>query len=290
MPSSGPKKCYFIAPTRDCPPDGPIQLGSIIPVPVRADEPVNVNAPIPIPAASIFKHEERGYSFTKDRKIGGHLGIWASFLMQVLGIGGDVETSGSNSKNDEWACDTLSTLWFTPTTDYIKQSIRDPGVESFLIENEVYLGRDTLYMVTGLKIAYGASATRKRAKERGINLHLGVDGTNSGVPVSGGPNIGVDKSTKEKESFEDADPFVFAFRLRQIKIKSADEIKHKGLTRGAMLSIGPGSDDDEESKVEIFVESVDNEDVGGREFGLEETGAMDDAEPTDESCICVMPK
>jgi hypothetical protein len=288
MPPTGPRKCYFIAPTRDSPPDGPIQLGSIISIPSEADEPINRNAPSQIPEASIFKHEERGYSFTKDRTTGGRLGIWASFLMQVLGIGGDIGVNASNGRNDEWACTTLKTCWFTPTTDYIKKSIQDPGVEEFLVENKVYLGRQKVYMITGLKVAYGASATVKLAKERGVNLHLGVDGTNSGVPISAGPDIGVQERTEEKESFEDADPFVFAFRLRQINIKSADEVEHKPHTHGAMLSLGPGTGEDTESKVEIFVERMEDVDVGGESFGLTETEVMDDAEPTDESCVCAL--
>lgn len=281
------KKFYFLAPTRDNPPDGPIALGNIISDPAYADEPIN-EVHIKIDPKDTIEHNEKNYRFTRDKTTGGRLSVWVSFLMQVLGIGGDVGLTASEGTNDEWTCQTLKTCWFTPTMEYITQSVKEPEVKDYLVKNKVWLKRAKVYMITGVKIAYGASSTMRRATEHGINLHVGVDGTSFGIPTSMGPNVSLERKDNETVAFDEADPFVFAIRLREITLTSSGEIKHRSHTDGALLSEDNNVEADDESKIEIVVEGLADEDADGEEFGLEEwdANAVDDAVPDGEACAC----
>ena len=118
------RKFYFLAPTRETPVNGPIKLGNIITLPRNADEPLN-SPPIPTNRAvmEVFEHETEKYSVTIDKTMSGALGIWASFLTQILGLGGDVDGESGNADKEEWKCDTLKTFWFIPTPEYIAKSL-----------------------------------------------------------------------------------------------------------------------------------------------------------------------
>jgi hypothetical protein len=162
-------------PTRETPVNGSIELGNIITLPRNADQPLN-SPPIPIDRAvmEVFEHEAENYSVTVNKITSGTIGIWASFLIQILGIGGDA----GNASKEEWKCDTLKTSWFTPTLEYIAKSLENSAVKEFLLDNRDWLKWSKVYMIMGIKVAYGASGVITYSKKKGINLHLGVDATN----------------------------------------------------------------------------------------------------------------
>jgi hypothetical protein len=226
---------YFLAPRRETPPDTSIRLGNIIEQPRFADEPLNHNL-LPI----------------------------KSDIMQIFGIGGDVNTTMSKGTTETWSCEKIITTSFDPTTEYIKKSLEGTDIQQYIKENRNWLLDTKLYMVTGIKVAYGASGTVSYARKKGIHLHLGVDATQMGVPLGIGPDIGADKSRNVTQTFGDMEPFVLAFRMQRIMVSSKGEVRHRN-EEGGMLGVDVGEGD---HPVQLVVDGLESGDADAEEFGI----------------------
>ncbi|KAJ3545958.1 hypothetical protein NM208_g2251 [Fusarium decemcellulare] len=277
-------KHYFLAPTGN-PPEGPIRLGNIVSVPRLVDDPINEDyvPPSAVPM-SIFEHNEPNYKVNISINKNSGIGIWASFL-QVLGLGVDVIIEGSNEDSEQWACENLQTISFIPKLEYITKCLEDEGVQNYMRVNKPWLGSSKLYMVTGIKVAYGAASTVRYARGRGLNLHFGTDMSALGVPVSFGPQVGRSSTVSVEQSQDGAEPFVFAFRLRRIKISGkGDDIRHEKYDKGALLSIRKDESDQSESRVEVVVQGLEDDDAEGSEFRLDSKDAMDEVSTDAATC------
>ena len=151
------QKFYFLAPTTDVPDNGPIFLGGIITHAREADAPQN-STPMPIDPASmpIYAVEDHNQSFTFENGRSYTSGIWASFLAMILGLGGDLEGNKTKQDSETWTVQTLKTIYFNPTPEYIKQSLENSAVKKYIQEDAGWLRSTRLYMITGMKLAYGA--------------------------------------------------------------------------------------------------------------------------------------
>ncbi|GAB7350552.1 hypothetical protein MBLNU459_g1133t1 [Dothideomycetes sp. NU459] len=244
------KKTYFLAPTRATPPDGPIVLGNVIASPLRPEHAINGDPPPPF----LNKNEPYSTQVTdwkneRERAQCGSGGIWAKFL-QFLGAGGNGSLSIKSSKCDVYEFDKLTTTYFVPSTRYVTRSLEDPEVQDYMHYNPS--GR--LYMITGIKVASGATVALEKAREWGLSLQVGVDMTILGVPITAGPEVRIARSSREKESFSMASDFVFAYQLIQIKYKRKKMKSHTDYTRGAMFGIDdnqPAKHDDDEDEFEL---------------------------------------
>ncbi|KAL7911732.1 hypothetical protein GGI35DRAFT_297162 [Trichoderma velutinum] len=277
-------KHYFLAPIGN-PVNGQIKLGNIIALPRLADDPINENhvllSSIPM---EIIEHNEYDYTFNVNMKRGGRIGIWASFL-QTIGLRGEATIGDSRQHSEQWAFEKLQTISFAPKLAYITKCIEDDGVQNFLQINKSHFGTSKLYMITGIKVAYGASSVMQYAKKKGIALRVGAGLTENHV----GPEISKNSDVGVSQSQGGADPFVFAFRLRRIKLSLSGEISHEQYDKGAMLGIKEDQDDESSAKVLISVKDIESdEDVQGSEFQLESSDALDESSPGDGFCKCVV--
>lgn len=256
---------YFLAPTRETPPDTFIRLGNIIEQPRFADQPLN-EVPLPIDKVTVNPEARRAkFSFgdTKTTTIG----IWATFLMQILGVGGDVNTQISRGTTETWDCDTIKTISFEPSIAYIKKSVEATAVKQYIQERRHRPWDTKLYMITGIKIAYGAKGTISYARSKGIHLHLGVDATSLGAPMQAGPDIGVEKGRNVTQDIGDKGPFVLAFRMQKIKVSGKGQIRHEGVD-GGMLGVDDSDGEDGEEQVELVVNGLESADADAEEFGI----------------------
>ncbi|CVL13462.1 hypothetical protein FPRO06_07796 [Fusarium proliferatum] len=263
---------YFLAPISN-PLEGQIRLGNIISTPFLADDPINQENVLPSAwSTEVVEHNQTNFTFDMSVKNDRSFGIWASFL-QTLGIGGDATVDRSKERSEQWACEKLKTLSFNPTMSYVSQCLKDKGVQSFMRVSKPWFATNKLYMITGIKVAYGAASTIEHAKQRGLNLKFGTDFSSQGVPISVGPQIGGSNTITTKQSQSGGDPFVFAFRLRRIKISRKGEVSHERYTKGTVLGI---SEEGNDQDVEIVVEGVEDFDAGGEEFQLNSKDAFDE--------------
>lgn len=280
-------KFYFLAPTTDSPVNGPISLGAIITHPREADSPLN-NKPLTIDVKSIpvQSSEDTDYSVDFEKKRSFTLGIWASFLAEILGVGGDISNDLSKEDSEKWTIKTLKTLSFNPTQEYIKQSLEDSLVKDFVKANASWLRSSRVYMITGLKLAYGASAAITRAKSKGLNLHLGVDATSLGVPVEAGPDIGGERSNTVTQSFGEKTPFVLAFRMQKINVSASGEVKSQTVI-GGMLGHDANATDSDETVPEMMVEGLEEGDTTAADFDIKKVWRVfDDSGHGEETCGC----
>ena len=178
----------------------------------------------------------------------------------------------------------MTTCSFMPKRAFIRESVLQEDVQQYLLDTKF---REKIYMITGIMIASGASSVTGYMKEKGMYAHVGVDATMfTGVPISAGPELGLSSKTENEVSFQDADDFVFAFRVREIKVKKSGEVTDTRFDKGALFSIG--GDEEGDGKVDIEIEGLDDEDTAGHDFGMDvkEISTGDD----DEDCLCVVPE
>ncbi|KAI4188542.1 MAG: hypothetical protein L6R41_002057 [Letrouitia leprolyta] len=227
------RKTYFLAPTRDSPPSGPIALGNIIASPKLAEMPITSALPIDRTAMSIERHEENNWKLMLEKHRSGSIGLWGSFL-QALGAGGDIGISREVSDSRTYEFDRLETHSFWPTVEYVKDSVMVKPVQDFLKSKRF---SHNVYMVTSIKVAFGARIAHSVMRDRGVFAQLGVDATSVGLPISGGPQGDIGWGTTNSSSSQRDSGFVFAFRLREVCYTTRRGLKQGEFVKGAFFGL-----------------------------------------------------
>lgn len=286
---SGERKTYFLAPTRDSPPSGPIALGNIILSPKLAELPITNALPIDQSDMPISKYEETNWELILEKHKSGSIGLWGSFL-QALGAGGDLNFVHEISDARTYHFDRLETQTFWPTDEYVKDSVTAKPVQDFLKRKRFF---QNIYMITSIKIAYGATAVRSVLQNRGVCVQLGADGTMAGIPIGGGPQGELRWGKKEDFLFQRDSGFVFAFRLREIYYTTRRGLRQDEFVKGALFGLESKTLNEDSASEQTH---IDNQEIDEFELlGLkdEEVHADDvsyDAEEIEdegETCECI---
>ena len=131
----------------------------------------------------------------------------------------------------------METSFFEPSEEYLKTAVNVPSVVKALEEQNY---NKPLFMIMGLKVVRGASKalSTKKLKLEGDVTAQG-DLTSLGAPgVAPGVNLGLDEDRSEHIEWESAEPYVFAFRLREIYYRRGTDLESKTYTKGALYSEG----------------------------------------------------
>jgi len=120
---------------------------------------------------------------------------------------------------------------FDPDIEYVRQAVKSPAVTAFLVAAKFTI---PVFMVTGLKIARGASA--ESAATRAAKAHLGLSGKVPGVATIGSAADAA-KSKYTSTSFEGSTDFILAFRVRRVRYKDGN-LEQKIYTRGVSMMDG----------------------------------------------------
>lgn len=274
-------KTYFLAPTRQRPPTSPIVLGSIITSPANPELPLN--RPLPIDETLVSSITEENWKLSLSKHTKAELGVWASFLQQIVGAGADASIRYHHTSSSEYHFKQLRTRTFFPSSDYVKQSVLAPEVQSFLVRKKFH---HNVYMITGISVASGASVAISALREKGAYLHFSVDGTSAIVPGRVGPQANVDWGRTQSQSADVREDFVFAFRVREICYSTKKGVSQKEYREGALYSLpdgvekgregegleGTGKGEEEEEQFDLLGladEDVRGDDVGGESMELE---------------------
>jgi hypothetical protein len=267
------KSVWFLPQTRDRPVTSAISLGSIIESPWTPEEALNEQSPPTIPQTLLRSREETSWTWTREfeRSRGG--GLFASFL-QFLGVGGETNGTVDRTHTDVYAADRMLTEEFSPDKRYLEQCLQDDGVR------DMFVGpgwKSKVYMITGLKIAYGATKAMEMMKKRGMHAQISVDVSTVGA-LSLGPKVDVSSSATEKLGAGKSD-FVFGFKVRRLRYKKG-VVTDEAYDRGAQYGLGQGGCDDQEAEtldVEDFeIEGVEN--GPAEEFSMESKDVQDGGE------------
>jgi hypothetical protein len=247
MASIPPTPTYFLAPNCDFPPDGLIALGSIIVNPKTPQKSLNYrnNQRVAVPADDLQESFKDNWEDVIKSARHNKVTLWASFLQMILGIGADVSVGLKQGREDFYKFRRLETKYFEPDVAYIEESLKGEGAMAYILATRC---KKPIYMVTGVKIARGASVTGKTVKVYEGMLKAGLDATMlTGVPVSGGPQIET-SSTKEQEvKFDNGSDYVFAYRVVKIQFSKDGNVKgHKDFIKGALFGTDEGTSNKED--------------------------------------------
>lgn len=209
-------KIYLLAPNFDFLPDGPIAIGNIIANPFRPKSvltSLDPNKPKPAIETTI----DHDYAISRDggRAVG--IGIWAQFLQTV-----GVNLGGQSDKGvlTDYKMDAIKTsyLIFHPSDEEVSERVKAPRVQS-AIKSGLFASQP-VYLISGVKVATGFSASKEVAANRGGNV-------GGSVPVSAEVSLGADVKVSnrntEREAFCAEGDRVFAYQLMKISVKGWKE-------------------------------------------------------------------
>lgn len=269
-------KTYIPAPNFSMtpPPDGPLDLGHILEdlSYSSVESPLNEEGYVEI--THRFKPDKKiGFRKSRNELLSGEFGIFAKFLA-IFGVGAEAETTFEKGADNILAVETLETITFAASKDYIEKSMEADGVK---IHMEACEYKDPIFMVTGMKIARGASLESSQSKKFGWKLRFGF--SHPGVPAEAGPKAGMTKSRSEEESFDGSTDFILAIRVKKICYREGKLVTEE-YNKGATMM-------DDVTKQRYTVELEDTtddiglEDVpGGKDMELAESNSCDGNEPS----------
>lgn len=280
---SNQKKTYFLCPTWDYHPEGPIQLGNIILSPSTPAEALNGPESLPPAQDTLFPPTTKtGVTWSKEKLRSGRYGLWTEFLSFLTSLGVDASVNLYSLTEQAYAFDAIDTTEFIPTPEYLARSMAAPAVVSFL---EKSWFRKHVYMITARKVVRGARARSAFSRFLGAELKVGLDGALTGAPANFGPEVRAEWNGGESGSFDDSSDFVFAFRLRKVVVHRSGETTHVEYTKRAMYDA-----DGRQAELQglpFVVDGLAGEDASAQEFGCR---AMAEIVDEDEECICVQPE
>lgn len=297
MRSQKPKtpKTYFIAPNLDYPHGGPLRLGAILTSPSDPGSCINRDGTIPFPSnMPVSRTLKTDWRSERKRRAGGTVGIWAEFL-KFLGMEVEANIGYERETSDVYKFDVLETESVEPTKDYIEESVLDPVVSSHIVETGY---RKSIYMITGVKVARGATVALQKRWEVGGHVRVGADAMFTGVPLTTGPQIGVAGGRGDHVSFKGGSDFVFAYRLREIYYERGLRMRDRQYTKGALYDVNierpPSSPGDpklgktDSAEPFLKVGSCADEPETIRSLGLQTIDVLDDEDG--ELCACILPR
>ncbi|KAI1360339.1 hypothetical protein F5Y08DRAFT_317548 [Xylaria arbuscula] len=271
-------KHYFLPPIPEIPVDGPIRLGSIVAHPKDIFDPVNDSPVYPSSCYErVYVSNSAPTTISLSKSTRKNWGLLAELPALVSG---NIDGERGTEFKESWSFENLRTIWFKPSVNYVRQSLADTQLQLYIQDNQSWLGHTNLYMVNGIKIAYGASALSEIATSYGFSGAVGVDLSALGAPITVGPSAGLWNGLSLNTSSSFAEPVVFAFRLRRLKIKTLDEIEQSDYNKNAMLG-REGSP--VKTSVGIDTDGVEEDDATGADFGLLEGGEFLDDMDEDET-------
>lgn len=231
-------KTYFLCPTSDFihpPPAGPLRLGSIIRSTSTPQLPLNGASVVAVANASP-PQMETDWKKTVSAKTGFGLGVFAQFLQLATGspgIGPEVDVERARQTASVFAFDTMTTLSFEPTPQYVEEAIKAPAVQAWLREpRQRFSPVVTLFLVTGMKLVNGARIRYSSSGSTALTASLGVDVPALGFTV--GPKGHWSSADDDETEFSRESEFIFAFRVKRLRI--GRRISTEDYSKGAFLA------------------------------------------------------
>ncbi|KAI1743060.1 hypothetical protein F4680DRAFT_410911 [Xylaria scruposa] len=255
-------KTYFLCPTSDFihpPPAGSICLGSIISSTSTPQYPLNRASIVPVTNA-YPPAVETDWKKTISTERGFGLGVYAQFLQLATGelsLGPEMDVEHSSRKATIFAFDTITTISFEPTPQYVEEAVKAPAVQAYLREpKQRFAPVVSLFLVTGMKLVKGAKIQYSASRSTTVKGNIGIDATPLGITF--GPKGHWTSMNDDEMQFDRGSEFVFPFRVKRLKI--GRNVKTEEYIKGAFLAAGKHENDDDDT-VSVLVCDVDGSDI-----------------------------
>ncbi|KAF2865205.1 hypothetical protein BDV95DRAFT_599866 [Massariosphaeria phaeospora] len=278
-------KAYFLLPNTDIVPNTLIHLGQIV---TALREPHRPLSPPLQPTPQTYTTQKENFTLSTQSHQKANVALLAQFLAQLGSpVSGNVSVEHEKGDATQWNINELQTTFIEPTNEYIERSIQRPEVQAAL---QGKLVGNAVYIITGLKIARGASYARATGRSCRVSSGISIDASAlAGVPVSAGPEVGTQASKHESEACGLCSDVVWAVRMRKIHLSFWDkEMVLKDVFGGELCSYGdvaPRRDaiertagDDVASRKEVENADLEEDDLGVRYTprGFRTTAAEDE--------------
>lgn len=238
-------KTFFILPTTIYRPDDFIQLGQVITDPRKPFE--RLAEPLPLEGALQPRNSPTvEWSATNVRTGETSVGIFAHVVNLITA---QASAGQSHNETQTWEAARLETQFFEVSADptYIERTARATAVEEWLKQHR-HLGK-TVYMITGLKIAkspgkvtFGDSDTLDVSAA--LKATLDPEGA-----IEGGGEANHHRLNATAQASRPEEAFVYAYRLRKLKVTWRHKFKLDDYMTGAELhGVGGRQDDVEEDE------------------------------------------
>lgn len=221
---------YHRAPNFSIGPDGHVQLGTIV-LDLKQLEAINGGDIPPISSDGLYKNESKGFQTTisSDRDL--ELGFWAK-IFTPASFGAEVSGGRQNNFETNVYVQQLETSYFFPSIEYISSALQRPSLKTYL---QITRKKYPVYMITGLKIARGATWQSSRAQKNNVALGLSLPDPLAGV-VELGPKVNNSVASSSSTQVEDAGDFVLAYRATKIWYNGLDRMKTERYLKGATMA------------------------------------------------------
>ncbi|KAI6088744.1 hypothetical protein F4821DRAFT_81581 [Hypoxylon rubiginosum] len=256
---------YHLAPnftTRPFP-DGPLELGTLV-EDIRQYYPLNQGASrIPIPLGQRYSDIKEDINVSLKNSRDGEASLIAKALSHS--VSGEASLKGEKKDEDIYKIQKLETSYFYPQPSYIKKCLQLSDVEDYLDMGE---HKEPVYLITGLKIAWGATISTERSRRYNGEAEVGLTVPGGLIDVNVEAKAAAGGHSTMSSSFGKPTDFVLGIQVQKIyhkkKIFSAERVlTTTRVVKGAVLV------DDDEAEAEV--EDDDTED----NFII---AALDDAE------------
>lgn len=256
-------KAYFCMPSEDYAPDKLIKLGQTI---SQLGTPwMKLSDPAEPRPEIQFAHKD-SWQFEHSTTKSGSVGLFASFAAIISGIGVDASGNIADENGFKYKFDRLETQFIEPDAAYARAAVEVPAVKKFLEEHK-YTGK-SIYMITGVKIARGASVKKNETQGIGGELSATFDGTAAaGIPVQAGPKFSLDRKTEVVETFNGSSDFVFAYSLRKISVRWSGQVRTKQIAGGDLHGYDEDGMGDSSEEEELELGDIESTEVHSRDFG-----------------------
>ncbi|RSL95713.1 hypothetical protein CDV31_013771 [Fusarium ambrosium] len=249
---------YIPSPNWDIPVDSDIVvLGRLIKDPNNPQSKIAKSGVTPIPPPAPYEGKKTDWQTTLEQIRSGRIGLWAKCVQFIEGglSFGQLKSSLENHRFD-----VLETKYFLPDDDYFAQVLEDTGVKAYL---HVHNWRKPVYLITGIKIARGASVSTENSTGRSAQAELKVDATSVGAPVDVGPEATWESEKKRGISYGGSTDYIFAYQLTRMTPKrGGKDSRNESYVKGAVYGKGEVGGAEELKVRDVF----DIEEEVGRGF------------------------
>ncbi|KAL7803905.1 hypothetical protein V8C43DRAFT_266357 [Trichoderma afarasin] len=216
--SVSPTPSYHLCPDFPIPPppNGHLTLGTILAsIDLRGVlRPLNLNSVPDIPATMTFP-KDGPHSITNfTRTLKQLRTIKGSIWAQLFSFGGPSEKLNFLSTRDDDETLTvadLRTTYIIPSEEYMKKALENAGVSLFINVTKM---KAPVYMITGLKVAYGAKLSGMHSKIKNASGEANVTEPHSGI--SAGAEARYESENTTSNGFDGSTPFILGIRVRKI--------------------------------------------------------------------------
>lgn len=198
---------------------GSICLGHIISGPKGLDHVENGQDLIPFGAdMPVYRSQELIVDVESKEQVSFYTSVGAAGPTGAFPVDLSVDSAAVFKKTVENHShfESLDTYFVQPTNKYVREMLETSSIKAYVEKlRKKHLGFDSwkFYMISGMKIARGASQTSKETEEKGANSGISVE-----VPdiVGGHLKIGGGKTTELGITYGKSTDFIWSLRLTKI--------------------------------------------------------------------------